>query len=113
MFPLLGVSRWVAERGTGGSFWQIEERLVSITYANILGHLFQNQRIEECVLRTQILLLPAKVNRSITPERKKYVLYYVNFHDFQGGKMNKYICFVLFVSHSKYIVCFSVTICMA
>ena len=49
---------------------QIEERLVSITYANILGHLFQNQRIEECVLRTQILLLPAKVNRSITSERK-------------------------------------------
>jgi hypothetical protein len=49
---------------------QIEERLVSITYANILGHLFQNQRIEECVLRTQMLLLPAKVNRSITPERK-------------------------------------------
>jgi hypothetical protein len=49
---------------------QIEERLVSITYTNILVHLFQNQSIEEYVLRTQITLVPAKVNRSITPERK-------------------------------------------
>ena len=49
---------------------QIEERLVSITYTNILVHLFQNQSIEEYVLRTQLTLVPAKVNRSITPERK-------------------------------------------